>query len=336
MRILILHNAPLIDPDHLDYAQEAGVLESVEAVAEALASRGHDLDRLALARDVETLVQLARGSSRPDVVVNFCEGFAGRAELEPHAAGLLDLLGLPYTGSPAEALAIARDKARTKYLLTGAGLPTPEFEIVETGEKSSKSMMARLATGPLFVKPAAEDASLGIGPESVVQTAAELAARVADIHRRYGAALVERFVDGREFNTSVIALPEPRVLPLAEVNFHREASGGWGIVTYDAKWTPDSAAWTGTPVTCPADVDGALATRLREVSLAAFRLLGCLDYARVDLRVDEAGQPYILEVNANPDIAPSAGFARSLAAAGTSYADFCERLVMNALARRRV
>lgn len=335
MRILVVYNAPLLDSEHPNYAQEAGVLESVEAVAEALASRGHVVERLALARDVEPLVRLARGAARPDVVVNFCEGFAGRTDLEPHAAGLLDLLGLPYTGSPAEALAVARDKGRTKLLLAGAGLPTPEFEVIDIGGQPSKAMRARLVTGPLFVKPAAEDASLGIGPESVVQSAAELIARVAEIHRRYGAALVERFIAGREFNTSVCESPEPRVLPLAEVNFDRAASGGWGIVTYDAKWTPESAAWVGTPVTCPADIDERLAARLREVSLAAFRLVGCRDYARVDLRVDAAGKPYILEVNANPDIAPTAGFARSLAAAGTSYADFCERLVMNALARRR-
>lgn len=334
MRILILYNAPLLKPEHRDYAQEAGVLESVDAVSAALAPGGHTIQRLGLASDVEPLVQLARGQSRPDVVVNFCEGFAGRPELEPHAAGLLDLLKLPYTGSPAEALALARDKSRTKWLLLGAGLPTPAFERVAVGGQPSTEMTARLAAGPLFVKPASEDASLGIGPESVVSTAAALAERVADIHHRYGAALVERFVDGREFNTSVVALPEPRVLPLAEVNFDREASGGWGIVTYDAKWTPESAAWSGTPVTCPADVDDRLATRLRKVSLAAFRLVGCRDYARVDLRVDAAGDPYLLEVNANPDIAPTAGFARSLSADGTSYGDFCEQLIATTLARR--
>ena len=335
MRILILYNSPLLDPDHRDYAQEAGVLESVDAVEAALAPRGHAIERLGLATDFEPLVKLARGQSRPDVVVNFCEGFAGRPELEPQAAGLLDLLELPYTGSPVEALALARDKSRTKYLLQGAGLPTPEFEVVEVGGRASPAMIARLTAGPLFVKPASEDASLGIGPESVVSTAATLAERVADIHQRYGAALVERFVDGREFNTSVIALPDPRDLPLAEVNFNREASGGWGIVTYDAKWTPESAAWSGTPVTCPADADDRLATRLREVSLAAFRLVGCRDYARVDLRVDAAGDPFVLEVNANPDIAPTAGFARSLAAGGISYGDFCEQLIATTFARRR-
>jgi D-alanine-D-alanine ligase len=335
MRILILYNAPLLDPDHPDYAQEAGVLESVEAVAAALAPKGHVIDRLGLANDVEPLVRMAHGSSRPDVVVNFCEGFAGSPALEPHAAGLLDLLEMPYTGSPAAALALARDKARTKLLLQGAGLPTPAFEVVEVGRQATEQIVRRLDGGPLFVKPAAEDASLGIGPESVVSTAGALAAKVVDIHRRYGAALVERFIDGREFNTSVMALPEPQVLPLAEVNFQRGASGGWGIVTYDAKWTTQSAAWTGTPVTCPAEVDEAPAARLREASLDAYHIVGCRNYARVDLRVDAAGDPFILEINANPDLAPTAGFARSLAAAGISYADFCERLVATAFERRR-
>ncbi|MGD9648011.1 MAG: hypothetical protein AB7U73_20025 [Pirellulales bacterium] len=334
MRILILYNAPLLDTNHPDYAQEAGVLESVAVVADALAARGHAIEQLALASDLEPLLRLAQGPARPDVVVNLCEGFAGRTELEPHTAALLDLLELPYTGSSAEALALARDKARTKYLLQGAGLPTPVFEIVELGRQASDKIVRQLAAGPLFAKPAAEDASLGIGPDSVVTTEAALHARVADIHERYGPALVERFVAGREFNLSLLALAELQVLPLAEVNFSRAKADGWGIVTYDAKWTPESSDWCGTPVTCPAAVDDALAQRLRDVSLAAFRLTGCRDYARVDLRVDAAGNPYILEVNANPDIAPTAGFARSLAAAGIAYADFCERLVTTAFARR--
>ena len=120
------------------------------------------------------------------------------------------------------------------------------------------------------------------------------------------------------------------LLPLAEIMFSTAEQRRWHLVTYDAKWTPESPDYGATPVECPADVTPELAAEIERVALAAFRLTGCRDYGRVDMRVNAAGEVFILEVNANPDLSPSAGFARALGVAGTAYDDFIVRLVAHA------
>jgi D-alanine-D-alanine ligase len=159
--------------------------------------------------------------------------------------------------------------------------------------------------------------------------------QVEIVRSRYGEVLVERFVIGREFNVAVLELDEPQVLPLAEIEFRGAGRAGWQIVTYDAKWAAGSRADLETPVSCPAQVDESAATHIRELALAAFRITGCRDYARVDMRMDGGGRVFVLEVNGNPDIGPSAGYARALAAAGYEYDDFIERLTCRAQQRGR-
>jgi D-alanine-D-alanine ligase len=185
----------------------------------------------------------------------------------------------------------------------------------------------------VIVKPAAEDASLGLGADSVVGDRDGLARQVERI-RSYGPVLVEQFVPGREFNAGFMALPDPRLLPLAEIEFQEDPALPWPIVTYDAKWTADSADNLATPVRCPADVEASLADRIRDVALAACRVTGCRDYARVDLRVSAAGEVFILEINANPDLSPTAGLARAVRAGGWDYGEFLVRLAEQAALRR--
>ena len=270
----------------------------------------------------------------PDVVFNLFEGFAGVGCGEAEVAGLVELAGHALSGSPSECLGLVRNKARAKWLLAGAGLPTAPFCLVSADEELPHEALATLvAGGPVIVKPAHEDGSLGIGPESIVHDVRSLERQIAAVRARYGATLVERFIVGREFNAAVIALPRAELLPLAEIEFAGPEPSGWQIVTYEAKWAAGSAADRSTPARCPADVAEPLAGEINRVALAAFRLTGCRDYARVDLRVDEQGQVYVLEVNANPDIGPSAGFARSLRAAGMGYDAFIDRLVRSGATR---
>lgn len=346
MRVLLLYNTPILPADHPDVASELGVLESVAAMQEALSAVGYHVDRLGLGADLDFLLQRANGPDRPDVVVNFCEGFGGDPALEAHVAAVLELLRLPFTGATAETLWLTRDKARTKFLLAAAGLPAPAGLKVAAGPAAftldglaRHQVAQRLGPGPWFVKPAAQDASLGIGPDSVVTDLAALCRQVELVRARYGDVLIEPYLAGREFNISVIAGDgegsgsAPRVLPLAEVRFELDPQRRWPIVTYAAKWSPESSDWNSTPVTCPADVDAALEERLRVCAAQTFRELGCRDYARVDLRLDAQGSPWILEVNVNPDLSPGAGFARSLLAAGISYGQFACQLVAGARAR---
>jgi D-alanine-D-alanine ligase len=331
VRIALLYNEPTLPSDHPDYAQEAGVLEAVEAFTRALAGP-HQVLPLGAGAAADELLSRLRGAAA-DVVVNLCEGFAGASAGEAHVASLLELAGVSYTGSGPECLSLVRDKARTKWLLAGAGVATPEFAVVDRSAGLAGAE-ALLRLGPAIVKPAAEDASLGITPASVVADAEALARQVELVHARYGPALVERYIDGREFNVGIVALPEVQVLPLAEVEFTADLPQR--IVSYDAKWATGSQHWQGTPVRCPAEVDPPLADSIRAAALDAYRVTGCRDYARVDLRVDAAGGVYVLEVNANPDSGPSAGLARALAAAGIDFDEFAERLVATSHKRGQV
>ncbi|MBI4869958.1 MAG: ATP-grasp domain-containing protein [Candidatus Riflebacteria bacterium] len=321
LQVLVLYNMPAEAPVKgrpEDSISEAGVLAAVAAVRQALLALGARPSTYGVRSHVRGLLaRLAR--QRPDLVFNLCEGIGGEASFEYLIPGLLELEGIPYTGSPAAALVVCGDKVRTKQLLAHHGLPTPAFRVVECGERPEGG--PELAF-PLFVKPAHEDASLGIDASSVVHDAAQLASRVASIHRLYlQPALVEQYVDGREFNLGVLGDGHSAAaLPLAEIDFGGLPAGHPRIVSYEAKWVEDSPVYTGTPSVCPApNVPPELAARIERVACRAFELMDCRGYARVDLRVTACGRPQILEVNPNPDLSPDAGLAKAARAAGLGY-----------------
>jgi D-alanine-D-alanine ligase len=334
LKVILLYNEPTLAADDPDAASEAGVLESVEAVVASLEQGNHSAIPVGLPSAPALAAEVVLRLEPADVVFNLFEGFGGVGHGEAEVAGLVELCGHALTGSPPECLSLVRNKARTKWLLTGAGVPTPEFQLVSADQEAGRvALQTLLDRGPVIVKPAHEDASLGIGAESVVETFERLEEQLAIVHARYGAALVEQFIVGREFNAAVLALPEPEVLPLSEIEFGPAFAPNRQVVTYAAKWASESEACLQTPVRCPAEVAPELAAEIRGVALAAFRLTGCRDYARVDMRVDELGRVFVLEINGNPDISPTAGFARALGAAGIGYDRFIDRLVRNAQLR---
>ena len=201
----------------------------------------------------------------------------------------------------------ARSKHVAKLLLQGAGLPTPGFFVVEELPAPPCPI-----EWPVIVKPALEDASVGLDQGSVVTTQHDLNARVAYLLETYGPpVLVEQFIRGRELNVAVIEAPDLRVLPPSEILFTDTDPGYWPIVTYDAKWKPGSRDYEATPPLYPAAVTPRLREKLETLARKAFRLLGCRDYARIDFRV-RTGKPYILEINPNPDFSPLAGMAGGL------------------------
>ena len=339
MNVAILFNEPILSTDHPDFASEAGVLDSVRAIQSALSERGHFGQPVGVQGTAADLWDALRGV-RADVIVNLCEGFAGESRNEPHVAACLELLNIPYTGSRPDCLALVHDKVRSKKVLKESGLPTAPFFSVEIGDSLPIEPLAEaLRAGPLFVKPAAEDASLGVSTDSVVCDLNALRKQVAAMRERFGRVLIESYLAGREFNVAAIELPTLEVLPIAEVEFHTNAHLPWPIITYESKWAPGSAADLATPVHCPAEVEPRLAERLRTLAREAFRATGCRHYARVDLRTNDQGEPFILEVNANPDIGPAAGFEKSLNAFGWNYPAFVERLIETAVgqsSRRKV
>jgi D-alanine-D-alanine ligase len=327
-RVLILYNEPVLPASHPDAESEHEILYTVKEVRKHLVEGGHEVNQLGVGRNPETLLTGIR-AHRPDVVFNLFEGLADHGGTEAHVAGLLEWLGVPFTGSPYQTLCLARGKHLTKHLFQGAGLPTPDFFVVEELPVPSCPL-----EWPVIVKPATQDASVGLDQGSVVTDRQRLEERIAYLLETYGPpVLVEQFIRGREFNVGLIEAPELRALPVSEIRFVEKDPDYWPIVTYDAKWKPGSRDYEATPPSYPAAVTPRLREKLVALALKAFRLLGCRDYARVDFRVGPTGRPYILEVNPNPDFSPTAGLAGGLASAGLTHAQFTIDLVQAALAR---
>lgn len=321
-RAVVLFNRPAPVPDPSDL----GVLDEVEDVCAALASRGYETERVGVDRESLLPALAALAARRGDTVVfNLCEGIGGEARFEPLVAGLLELHGIRFTGSPAASLTCALDKRIAKALLFAAGIPTPGARVYRRVPKAS-------AVGdlsfPLLVKPLREDASLGIGAASYVCTPEELVARVAyvlETHRQ--PALAEVYLEGREFNVAVVGTgQQARVLPVAEIAFEGYAEGEPRIVTHDAKWREGSADDRRTVPRCPAPIGENLRARLETIGLSSHRALECRDYARYDVRLDARGNPQVIDVNPNPDLSQKAGLARSVAASGEPYEDLVARI----------
>jgi D-alanine-D-alanine ligase len=327
-RVTILYNAPILPADHPDARAEADVLHVVQAVAEALGAQGFETALVAAQPPADEVLARLRASD-PDLVFNLIEGFEGSSVGATLMTALVELAGFACTGCPSESLGWCLAKSRAKALLHGLGLPTARFAVLEP----EQPIIPWTGPWPVFVKPDGEDASLGIDQQSVVVDQDALVRQIGRLRRRYGGGiLVESYLPGREFNLGVLALPDPEALPVAEVAYIPRP-GAWPILSYEAKWVIGSTDDLASPIQCPAAIDDTLAAALSRLALAAFRATGCRDYARVDLRLDEQGQPMLLEVNPNPDISPTAGMARMLRASGRDYAATLAAIARQAIAR---
>ncbi len=327
-KVLVLYNEPVLPVGHRDAESEHEVLGTVEIVSRNLTQAGFEVIRLGMNHDPNALLTGLR-DQHPVVVFNLFEGTGDDSRNEAFVAGLLEWLDIPFTGCPFHTLALARCKHLAKTLLRGAGLPTPEYFVVDELPVADCTL-----EWPVIVKPATQDGSIGLDQGSVVTDQRRLNERVAYLLKNYGPpVLVEEYIRGRELSVSLIETPTLRVLPVSEVLFTDKDPDYWPIVTYDAKWKPGSHEYEATPPRYPADVSPKLAERLSAIAIQAFRLLGCRDYARVDFRVRPNGKAYILEVNPNPDFSPDAGLTGVLASAGLTHPQFTVDLVKSALAR---
>jgi D-alanine-D-alanine ligase len=285
--------------------------------------------------DLDTLMGAIR-RSQPDAVFNLVEYFHDDQQQEAYVAGLFELMGVAYTGNRPITLATCQNKYRTKLLLEAAGLPTAEFFLASRLPVPTDHGLAF----PLIVKPAFEDASGGIEAGSVVQDQDALEARVAHVLEEFEMpALVEEYIEGREIHAAIIGNHPPEVLPLFEMEFDEQESGdAWQpqIISYRAKWDPHSQDfYSMDAVVPPRDLDPVVERYIREVAVGAFRAVRGRDYARVDMRVDPEGQPFILEVNPNPDLVDGAAFAMCAAASGRSYGETLATIADLAVARGR-
>jgi D-alanine-D-alanine ligase len=324
--VAIVYNA--VGPDAAP--DEKDVLEQVEAVAIALTELGLTHSRIACTLNLEALCRRLE-TERPDVVFNLVEALGGSDRLQPVVPALLDTLGVAYTGAPADAIYTTGDKMRAKSELRAAGLPTPAW----LGSRPDAALEGCLP-GRFILKTLYEHASFGIDDDAVVEVAtrAELAELVEHRSRQLGRpCFAEQFIPGREFNLSVLGgAGGPQVLPPAEIDFRALPAGMHRIVGYKAKWDVDSPEYVHTPrrFLAPHE-DRLLQERLAALARDAWRLFKLRGWARVDFRVDEQGEPYILEINANPCLSPDAGFAAALEQAGIGFAKAIERILADAM-----
>jgi len=301
------------------------VLEGVAAVRQALSELGYEVATVPLLPPYERAKDTLKAIGT-DLVFNLFEGFDGRPKTEATVAKMLSELGLTHTGCSSSALALALDKAKAKDLMQSHGIGTPKYQLV-TPETVPQFQLRY----PCIVKPCGEDASHGLSADSVVHDQESLERQVAKVSQAFGGkALVEEFVEGREFNVTVMGNDEVTALPVSEIVFSLPP-GMPRILTYAAKWEEGTLYFDGTKVICPAEVGEEERTRLVQTATAVYRLLVQQGYARVDMRLDPDGNIQVLEANPNPDITPGSGAARQAAAAGMTYAQFIEKIVSLAL-----
>jgi len=314
-----------IDPHFAEWDSE----ETVDAIADVL-SRAGEVVRLGAGPDLPELLR----AERPDLVFNMAEG-AGERSREAHVPALLEFYHIPYTGGDALCLALTLDKAMTKRVLEASGIPTPAFRSYEPGELPAPSNF----DGAVIVKPVHEGSSIGIGNRSVCSSAPEATERVREIHEEWQqAAVVERFLTGREFTCAMVGNnSDLRVYPPVEIDFDVLPQGANPVYGFEAKWIWDQPWAPLHMFRCPADIEPALEAELIEMAKAAFRVTGCRDWARIDLRLDDDGRAHVLEVNALPGVLPdpeqNSCYPKAARAAGVSFEDAILAVIDAARAR---
>lgn len=267
-----------------------------------------------------------------DLVFNVCERINNSSLLEPHAASVLDTLQIPYTGSNPFTLGLCIDKIRVKKLLTYHKIPTPNWDYAYAMDDEIKNDL----NYPLIVKPANSDNSIGITNESVVTNKKQLKKQLEKIIIGIGRpALVEEYIEGDEYDVSIIGSEEEdlRILPLKRSMFDKMPDGYWHIYPFAAKWTKNSA-YNHIVVQCPPkNISKKLEALLGEIALDTYNILDCHDYGRVEIRVDENNNPYILELNPNPSINIGDGVPTSAKLVGLNYGDLLEEIIRMTISR---
>lgn len=325
-----------VDPSTLGFTPEydiavATVAEEYDAIVKGLRNEGFRVRPVNLRDDLGRLERVVKRHP-PNAVFNLVESFHDDADLEPAVAGFLDLYRIPYTGAAPLSLALCRRKGLLKTLLLAYRVPTPRFHQLWKPKIAQRHGLHY----PLIVKPAREDGSAGIEAASVVHDRAQLLARLEMVFAEYGApVLVEEFIEGRELHIAILGNDPPVVLPPLEYDFSELPPDEPKIITYAAKWDPLKEVFHRVGSKCPAELSRQLLKRVQEVAVRAYRVAGCRDYARLDIRVSRDNHVYVLEVNPNPDLTEGVSFMHSAEEAGYSFSRTLREIVEMAVARGR-
>lgn len=332
LKAAVLYNEPLSDRYQAMGEARAieGVLDEVKAVGQVLLEQNYSPVFVPLRPPLERARALLQALDA-DIYFNLFEGFDGSPETEARFASILVELKKSFTGCPPAALELALDKARTKELFKNGGILTPGFQVVSNGDLAGFHL-----DFPCIVKPLAEDASHGITESSVVYDPDSLKQQVAKISSLFrGRVLVEEFLEGREFNTTVMGTGARLTVPAVSEIVYTLPPDKPRLLTFEAKWDEQSQYYLNTKAVCPAKITGEQKSEISRIARLAFTLTGCAGYARVDIRQDALGRFNVLEVNPNPDITPGSGAALQAAAAGWDYCQFIEKIISYARKRKQ-
>ncbi|HBO83626.1 MAG: D-alanine--D-alanine ligase [Deltaproteobacteria bacterium GWC2_42_11] len=289
--------------------------ETIDAIRDAVSKR-HEV--VLIEADKEGYQKLVK--EKPDMVFNIAEGINGRNR-ESHIPAMLEMLGIPYTGSGPLTLGICLDKARAKEILSYYNIPTARFFVSHSALSAQHSALSF----PLIVKPLYEGSSKGIRNDSIVYNIDDLNKKTEWVINEYRQpALVEEFLDGREFTVAVMGNgDEVNCLPIVEINYSTLPEGVNPIYSYEAKWLWDTPDNPLEIFTCPAQIEAELTQRIEEICKRAFQVLDIKDWCRIDIRLDGKGTPHILELNPLPGILPdpksNSCFPKAARAAGMDY-----------------
>lgn len=327
MKIVLLHTLDALEPPPVDPV--------IGQLSETLGTLGHEVSTVVVDRDRDVAATIAAlGKQNPDLIFNIAESFGGKSAMESNVAGLLNLLDMHYTGSSPAGLLLAGDKSLTKKVLLAHGIRAPLGATVYRGALDLASDLHF----PVIVKPPQEDASLGISSSSVVHGIKDLFSRIDELQSEYQApVLVEEFIDGREFYVGVLGNAHAEALPVIEMDFSKFPADKPRIASWEAKWGDDGegsgAEFAGTETIFPANLDEELAERMQQVAVDAFHALRLRDYGRIDLRVKDSGEIYVIEVNPNCYLERESEFARAAKKHGLEYPALLERIIDLATAR---
>lgn len=332
----IYQKPPQKDINDLDFEPYFGLdgvnpIDEYELIVSNLQKAGYDAYTLNIKDSLDIFFNDI-DKNKPDVIFNLVELYKDQPRLEMSFTGLLELLNIPYTGAPPLSLGTCQNKTLTKRILHSLGIRTPDFRIVKNKKKSYRLGL----NYPLIVKPALEDASVGIEEESIVYNAKSLKKRVEYVFSYFHQpALVEEFIMGRELNVAVFGDKEMQVLPISEIDFTNMPDHLHPIVSYQAKWDPMHVAYHKTIPICPAKLPNKIRQEAEQMALQCVKVVGCRDYSRVDMRLSKDDKKlYVLEVNPNPDLTEDAGFMRSAKQAGYSYRKTLKMIVDFAYERK--
>lgn len=301
-----------------------------EEIFDALKELGHEPSYYLLEGDEKSLTGLSRSDA--DLFFNLVESYAGDDTMEMHLTAYLDLLGRRYTGSGPHAMYLAQDKGLAKKIFAFHNIRTPFFACCYRGELDHSHDISF----PLIVKPVSEDGSIGIDQNSVVKSVKELMERIHYVQEEFDSpAIIEEYIEGREIYGGILGNEHPEVLPLIELDLSRLPAGMPKVAGTEVKWEKDSEAYKVTKSAPVEDLDERTTELLSKTALAAYRALRLRDYGRIDMRLTDKGEVYVIEANPNPWLSSTSEFYMSAKKSGRSYTEMIEEIVELALSDRR-